>query len=560
MGALWAAALFSLATLGNAAQPAPDPTKLLQEADRLAWLRAWSAAEPSFAQAQKLFAAQGDQRNALYAEVSAFRGQLPRMSVPAASARLAEYLEHPLVQSDDRLRLRVLVIKGETDEDLDPTLAAESWREAQALAEKLGDAAWANRARGELGLVAFLQGDVGGSVIGLGQAVKVAQSNGDVSSLVRWLTLFGHGYVQLGRPAGGARLLRSRAEGRRGRAGAAVPGDDARRAVERADPAGTRRRGRRHPRSQPTEVAAKPRPAGYQAQLLAQRALDRESEEAARSRAWRCSVRRLALAKAAGGNRIVAEIALDAARIQRSAERTRRLSVRSGRYSGRTSDGGTPAASTAARGARGPPVVRSAASRTRRRSSTRPPTSWRGCSRRRAARGSRAGWSAAWTSVFVARIRLEGTRGQNAEPDVHGHRRGARPSAARTARESAARRRRGAPGSCRKANAASPPLQRRLLQDNGSWPPSASARPDLRRRGAARASFHRILRPRAPRGHARNRRSLRELQSALRPDEVFVEFALMDPASYVLVATRVSRTGAVASRGVRRSPARSRRC
>ena len=59
-------------------------------------------------------------------------------------------------KSDDRFRLRVLVIKGETDEELDPTLAAESWRAAQALAEKLGDAPWANRARGELGLVAFL--------------------------------------------------------------------------------------------------------------------------------------------------------------------------------------------------------------------------------------------------------------------------------------------------------------------------------------------------------------------------------------------------------------------
>jgi hypothetical protein len=40
----------------------------------------------------------------------------------------------------------------------------------------------------------------GASVIGLGQALKVAQGNGDVSSVVRWLTLFGHGYVQLGRP------------------------------------------------------------------------------------------------------------------------------------------------------------------------------------------------------------------------------------------------------------------------------------------------------------------------------------------------------------------------
>jgi hypothetical protein len=30
--------------------------------------------------------------------------------------------------------------------------------------------------------------------------MKVAESNGDVASLVRWLTLFGHGYVELGRP------------------------------------------------------------------------------------------------------------------------------------------------------------------------------------------------------------------------------------------------------------------------------------------------------------------------------------------------------------------------
>ena len=199
MGALWAAAC-SLAILGAVAQLGSDPNKLLEEADRLAWLRAWGRAEPLFTQARKLFGDRGDQPNALYAEISAFRGQLPRMAVPEASARLAAYLEHPLVQGDYRLRLRCLVIKGETDEDLDPSVAGESWRQAQALAEELGDAAWANRAKGELGVLAFLQGDVGASVIGLGQAIKVAQTNGDASSLVRWLTLFGHGYMQLGRP------------------------------------------------------------------------------------------------------------------------------------------------------------------------------------------------------------------------------------------------------------------------------------------------------------------------------------------------------------------------
>jgi hypothetical protein len=46
MGALLAAAFFVL--VGSGPQSASDPEQLLQEADRLAWLRAWSAAEPKF--------------------------------------------------------------------------------------------------------------------------------------------------------------------------------------------------------------------------------------------------------------------------------------------------------------------------------------------------------------------------------------------------------------------------------------------------------------------------------------------------------------------------------
>jgi tetratricopeptide (TPR) repeat protein len=177
-----------------------DPQKLLAEADRLAWLRVWTRAEPLFAQAREAFAARGDKRNALYAEVSRLRGQLPTLPVPEVSERLAAYLEDPIVAGDERLRLRVLIIKGETDEDLDPALSQRSWTEALALAEKLSEAGWANRARGELGLVAFLQGDTDTAIVNLGQAIKVAEADRDVSSVVRWLTLFGHGYVELNRP------------------------------------------------------------------------------------------------------------------------------------------------------------------------------------------------------------------------------------------------------------------------------------------------------------------------------------------------------------------------
>jgi hypothetical protein len=130
----------SLCHAASAQNPA-DPHKLLQEADRLAWLKAWTRAAPLYAQAERLFVARGDRRNALYAQINNLRGQLPRLPVPEVSQRLAEYLEDPIVQGDERLRLRCLVIKGDTDVDLDPMLAGQSWREALELAEKVGEAA-----------------------------------------------------------------------------------------------------------------------------------------------------------------------------------------------------------------------------------------------------------------------------------------------------------------------------------------------------------------------------------------------------------------------------------
>jgi tetratricopeptide (TPR) repeat protein len=182
------------------AQSNGDPEKLIEQAERLAWLKAWTRAAPLYAEAERLYATRGDRRNTLYAQINKLQGQLPQLLVPEVSQCLAEYLEDPIVQSDERLRLQTLIIKGETDVDLDPFLAEQSWSVALNLADRLGEAAWANRAHGELGLVAFLLGDINNAVIKLGQALKVAESNRDVASLVRWLTLFGHGYVQLDRP------------------------------------------------------------------------------------------------------------------------------------------------------------------------------------------------------------------------------------------------------------------------------------------------------------------------------------------------------------------------
>ncbi|MEO8502138.1 MAG: CHAT domain-containing protein, partial [Vicinamibacteria bacterium] len=302
------------------AQDTPDPTKLVEQADRLAWLRAWTRAVPLYAEADRLFTARGDRRNALYAQISKLRGELPRLPVPEVSQRLAEYLEDPVVQGDERLRLRTLIIKGETDEDLDPSLAEQSWNQALSLADKIGEPAWANRARGELGLVAFLLGDINTSVIRLGQAMKVAEANGDVPSLVRWFTLFGHGYVELGRPELAleyydralklastvpelqfplmTHLGKGDALVKLGRFGEAEAMLDNALAVAREEGA-----------------------LGYQAELTLKQGLI-AYERKQTDRALEALLRAMDLARKAGGNRILAQISLDLAKIQRETGRS----------------------------------------------------------------------------------------------------------------------------------------------------------------------------------------------------------------------------------------------
>jgi CHAT domain-containing protein/Tfp pilus assembly protein PilF len=273
-----------------------------------------------YAKAREEFVRVGDKRNALYAEVSQLRGQLPRLAVPDVSERLSTYLDDPLVHGDERLRLRVLVIKGETDEDLDPSLSQRSWTEALAIAEKLGEAGWANRARAELGLVAFLQGDTNTAIVNLGQAIKSAETSGDTSSMVRWLTLFGHGHVERGRPdqaldfyERALKLARTVPELQLpvmtflGKADALVR-------LGRMDEA-------EGLVASTLEEAKTLGSLGYQAELTLRLGLIAQQREQSAD-ALQAMSRASDLARAAGGNRILAGIAIDRARILRAANRT----------------------------------------------------------------------------------------------------------------------------------------------------------------------------------------------------------------------------------------------
>jgi hypothetical protein len=86
----------------NDPETSRDPKALLAEATHLYWLSNGPKAAPLFARAEKLFAAEGDSRNELYAKVGRLRSQAEQMSFVDLSRILNEQLQTPIVQTSWR--------------------------------------------------------------------------------------------------------------------------------------------------------------------------------------------------------------------------------------------------------------------------------------------------------------------------------------------------------------------------------------------------------------------------------------------------------------------------
>ncbi|WP_031498102.1 CHAT domain-containing protein [Bryobacter aggregatus] len=293
---------------------AEGPAEALAKADSLADLRAWSRAEPFFIEAERGFTQVGDSRNALYATLGRIRGELPRRSNAEVSQQLAEILESPLAITDDRIRLRCLVIKGETDEDYDALLAEQDWREALSIAKRLNDNQWVNRANGELGIVAALQGKTSEGLFLLASALKAAEESQDLSSVVRWLSIIGQGFIQFGRPEEALKYFdRALAAG--------SPVEELRYPlmayagkVNALTKLGRTKEARELLASALT-VARDHESLGYQAELLRTDALLAETA-GLRDEAIAILQQALQFARSASANRILAEIYLDLGRLQ----------------------------------------------------------------------------------------------------------------------------------------------------------------------------------------------------------------------------------------------------
>ena len=184
-----------------------DPRALIGKADHFYWLNNGPRAAPLYAKAEQLLSARGDTRNAIHAKVGNLRSEAETMSFVELSRFLEQELHNPMVEQDHSLRLWCLVAKGYTDIEIDYRAAKRDWLEAQEIANELGESGWANRASGELGLIAFLEGNPGRAARLLGGALLKTMASGDTGGQIRFLELIGNGFEEVNRHAEAMRFF-----------------------------------------------------------------------------------------------------------------------------------------------------------------------------------------------------------------------------------------------------------------------------------------------------------------------------------------------------------------
>jgi CHAT domain-containing protein len=173
-----------------------DANSLLAEANRLSWLGNWYAAGPLYAKAENLFHVAGDRRDEIYARVGRIRARATVVPLDQTLSLVTEQLREPVVNEDAKLRLWCLALKGYVELHSNSASAKRDWSEALQIASKRHETQWEARSQGELGIIAFLEGNTASAVSLVGKAILSAYKTGDIGSQVRLLSVLADGFVE----------------------------------------------------------------------------------------------------------------------------------------------------------------------------------------------------------------------------------------------------------------------------------------------------------------------------------------------------------------------------
>ena len=137
----------------------------------------------------------------------AFTATSNRVPTEQYTTRSLATLPIPWSPADSLLRIRALSLLGNIDLNIDTRAGIEDWQEVLAIATSISDAKWQNRARGELGLLAGVNGDLASAALALQQSIVKAESLGDVPGQLHFSIWLANGMAHNGRADSALRIL-----------------------------------------------------------------------------------------------------------------------------------------------------------------------------------------------------------------------------------------------------------------------------------------------------------------------------------------------------------------
>lgn len=188
-------AIIALLVLSTSLPGQVAPEELLQQANQLAEAGNWVAARPLYVQAERAFTQMGDRRQALYAKFGRLRRDVETGSYDDYLKEINADLATPEVAADPALRLRGLAVRASIHMNLSTSEAQQDWQEIARIAGEIGDARWSNRAAGQLGILAGMQGDYNTALNALLSAIRKAIEQKDTGAEIYFKTFFGNGLV-----------------------------------------------------------------------------------------------------------------------------------------------------------------------------------------------------------------------------------------------------------------------------------------------------------------------------------------------------------------------------
>lgn len=148
---------------------------LLKQADRMTAQGDRYRAAPLYTQAESLFRSQQDARGEIQARLGRLRSSTDHGDYKSIKDAAQAELRKPVVQNDAELKIKALALVGLVDLNVDTVAAGEDFSQLLAVAAEAHNLKWQNRARGELAILAGINGNVAEAGMGLFKAIATSQ-------------------------------------------------------------------------------------------------------------------------------------------------------------------------------------------------------------------------------------------------------------------------------------------------------------------------------------------------------------------------------------------------